>query len=259
MDVTQFIKKNRKREFSLVATYLKRRQSVNILGMSGVGKTAFINLIKENVSNTILISMCTPTQFLNRLAKKFRIHTADTDLKIERLKEKNFVILVDDYAEIRPQLNRILKLIGCPVVGTSRARIRRFFFNKTIELKPLSEDASKHIIKKFVKDKRVVRLLLHKTQGLPERIVRYTEDYLKCRKDLKTTRDVHRFACDLMPVIIKRINLLPLSAIFLIGYLLLISKYVFYGMEDYKEGYLVAIFGYLAIAVSRFAFSRKKY
>jgi len=195
-------------------------------------------------------------QLLKEISKFFGIEMSkEIRIQIERinkiLRNKSFIIIMDDFAELGNSTIKILKKLGTLVIGASRGKIKRFEFDEFIELGPLEKEQSKELIMYMVNNEEAANLIYTKTFGLPKAIINLCNEYriLKRFGEIENRKDLHFFISKKKQVILKRINLLPLSAVVFVGYLLLVTKYLLFGIGSYKEGYIVAILGYLAIAL----------
>ena len=216
--------------------------SVNLVGSRGAGKTYLCRKLLD-ITNGIQVDTKSRNVMLKRIAKHYRC-------KEKEVYKKNVIVIADNYSNVSSTVNELLIEINAVVIGTSEHPIRRFPFDVTLKIEPLNFIQTCLLI-----DETVQGVPLKAKKTIYNLSLGYPGDVIRLAKRYSVSKDkTWRFFIEQKPRT-ERINLLPLSSVFIIGYVLLIGKYLLYKAGSYQDAYIVAIFGYLSLMLSRY----KKY
>ena len=256
----------REEELRLVKDSIKLEHSCLIVGSTGIGKSRFLRELKKEYKHSLFIAIpSSKRKFLFKLSKILWVKEIDEDKLVSRLRErwKPLLIFIDDFDKATKGIREFLERVQdfCIVVATSKKKVR-FRFQEVIELKPLKMEERKKMISEILGEEReeVVNLIATKSEGIPRAIVELCRDYenAKLLNKIKSRADVHELVNNYKLVPWKKIDLLPLNAMIFLAYLALALKYLLYGVGNLEEAFLVAIFGYTSMALSRLLWSYRK-
>ena len=267
----------REKEVEQVEEFIKRRRSVLILGIKGIGKTTFLKFL-EKKHKGCYIEHCSPKSVLENLVNYFNIKTKRSTryLTINELfrlvkpfiKRKKPLVLVDDVDFLSKYCGKLLQKIescGAVIVGASERHIWNFSFKEKIVLDYLSREDSKELARCFLREiatEDVLDLIATKSFGLPEKIKEICGEYEFAFKNLEVVpfdkKSLFDFFMQIKPHIPKRANIFPTWLLFVIGFGALTIKVLLYSKGDFHDAYIIAAFGYTSLIIYRLATLRRR-
>jgi|GEM_PF-6894177 len=250
----------RKEILEKIRKNIKRRRSILIVGRKGAGKTWLLKqlegiYIEFPLMHYILEQIVFNLHLKTKTSPKYM--SIPSLYKICRKKLNKLTILIDDlHTARRPLMNILEKMIldGAVIIGASEKSVFQSLFYEVINLESMTREEILEMLNSFkIKDKNTLDIIFSKSLGFPGKAVELAKQYKigLSNKEIKKNNlnSLVRYFMELKPSFPERVDLFPLWLLFIVGFGAFAFKVLLYSEDRFRDGYTIAMFGYLALII----------
>ena len=255
----------RTNELEEIKEHLKRKKSAIILGRRGVGKTWLLlhtkGIYVEYPGMKLILAAIVRSKDIYTERDPRYLTTAEL-LDAVRPKLHSTVLLLDEFDDARKPVIRLIEKLaseGATIIAAAERKPWANCFRETIEPRPFTRAEAASLVCATITetDPLAVDIIVTKSLGYPGKIVELSKAYRIAleNRDVNPTKpnSILKFFLELRPEFPDKIDILPVWALFVIGFGALAVKVFLFNRGDWHDAYLFAAIGYASLIVYKMA------